>query len=134
MSSIWFLSNAPVDGIFSTPSNGAYLEFNRDQFLCNQLANYPVNINDEIPKKSSDALCSNTSTDTICKLTDDNFLSVKQCEICKNLKYRDWYDSNVASTQAFSDAREEYLRSWLQNWNLGIGIICVLYGIYYQQS
>jgi hypothetical protein len=132
MSSIWFLSNAPVDGIFSTPSNGAYLEFNRDQFLCNQLVSNPTNLNKDIPKESSSSLCNNTSTDTICK--GNTFLDIKQCEICKNLKYRDWYDSNVASTQSFSDAREEYLRAWLQSWNLGIGIIFILYGIYYQQS
>ena len=133
MSSIWFLSNAPVDGIFSTPSNGAYLEFNRDQFLCNQLVGYAVKQNTDIPKKSSDELCKDISTESVCN-TKTDFLSIKQCEICKNLKFRDWYDSNLSYTQSFSDAREEYLRSWFQSWNLGIGILFVLYGIYYQQS
>ena len=134
MSSIWYLTNAPVDGIYSTPSNGAYLEFNRDQFLCNQIIGFPLMQNEDYPKSSSSEICKDTTTNTICKLIDDNFLSVKQCEICKNFKYRDWYDSNISATQAFSDAREEYLRSWFQSWNLGIGIIFVLYGIYYQQS
>jgi hypothetical protein len=133
MSSIWYLTNAPVDGIYSTPSNGAYLEFNRDQFLCNQITGYPVNQNIEIPKGLDSKICANIHTNTICDISND-FLSVKQCEICKNFRYREWYDRNTSATQAFSDSREEYLRSWFQSWNLGIGIILVLYGIYYQQS
>ena len=134
MSSIWFLTNAPFDGIYSTPSNSDFLEFNRDQFLCNQLIGYPISQNPDYPMSSRDTICGNTTTETVCNLDPKNFLSTKQCEICKNFRYRDWYDSNIASTKAFSDAREEYLRSWLQSWNLGIGILVVLYGIYYQQS
>jgi len=137
MSSIWYLTNAPIDGIYSAPNNSAYLEFNRDLFLCNQVDKntYPISQNTDYPKSSSDPLCGNITTESICQLGDDNnFLSVKRCEICKNFKYREWYDTNISGTQAFSDAREEYLRSWFQSWNLGVGIIVVLYGIYYQQS
>jgi len=131
MSSIWFITNAPHDSVYSTPSNGNFLEFNRDLFLCNQITDR----NEDYPQSADSTLCKNTKMDTICKLkSDGNFLSVKQCEICKNFKYRDWYDLNIASVKAFSDAREEYLRTWLQSWNLGIGIIMVLYGIYYQQT
>lgn len=130
MSSVWFLSSAPQDGVFSTPKTGSFLEFNRDLFLCNQI----TDLNDDYPQSADSTLCKNTNIDTICNVKDNNFLSVKQCEICKNFKYRDWYDLNIASVKAFSDAREEYLRTWLQSWNLGIGIIIVLYGIYYQQS
>jgi hypothetical protein len=130
MSSIWFLSSAPHDSVFSTAKNGSFLEFNRDLFLCNQI----TDLNDDYPQSADSTLCQDTDIDTICNIKDNNFLSVKQCEICKNFNYRDWYDSNIPSVKAFSDAREEYLRTWLQSWNLGIGIIIVLYGIYYQQS
>jgi len=130
MSSVWFLSSAPHDSVFSTPKTGSFLEFNRDLFLCNQI----TDLNDDYPQSADSTLCKNTNIDTICNIKDNNFLSVKQCEICKNFKYRDFYDLNIASIKAFSDAREEYLRTWLQSWNLGIGIIIVLYGIYYQQS
>jgi hypothetical protein len=132
MSSIWYLTNAPHDGIFSTPSNSAFLEFNTDLFLCNQIQD---NMGVDYPKSSKDTICENITTDTICHVgKDNNFLPVKQCEICKNFKYRDWYNLNQESIKSFSDAREEYLRSWFQSWNLGIGIVFVLYGIYYQQS
>lgn len=135
MSSIWYLTNAPIDGIYSTPSNGSYLEFNRDQFLCNQMTGYAVEQNTDYPRSVDSNLCQNITTNTICNVGNDGeFLKAKQCEICKNFKYRLWYDSNISATQAFSDAREEYIRSWFQSWNLGIGIILLLYGIYYQQS
>jgi hypothetical protein len=88
MSSIWYLTNAPVDGIYSTPSNGTYLEFNRDQFLCNQLSNYPVTLNKDYPENSGSDLCANTTTETTCNLGENGeFLKVKQCEICKNFRY-----------------------------------------------
>jgi hypothetical protein len=62
MSSIWYVSNAPTDGIYSTPSDNVYLEFNRDLFLCNQItAN-----NDGYPQSSSSQLCANIQMDTIC--------------------------------------------------------------------
>lgn len=142
MSSIWYLSNAPKDGIFSTPSNGAFLEFNRDIFLCNQIDQSPIitNNNPQYPTSSLDPICKtqNITIDTNCQSLlnskDNNVLPLKQCEICKNFQYRDWYDLNQSSLRAFSDVREEYLRAWLQSWNLGIGILFVLYGIYYQQS
>jgi hypothetical protein len=74
----------------------------------------------------------------MCKYSNGHYLrlckDVKQCEICKNFKYRDWYDSNDPATKNFNDDREEYLRAWLQSWNLGIGILLLLGGIYYQQS
>lgn len=140
MSSIWYASNTPQDGIYSTPSNGAFLEFNNDIFLCNQIEQSPVitKNNPEYPTSSIDSIClsKNITTDTNCNslYTENNLLPLKQCEICKNFQYRDWYDLNQGSLRAFSDVREEYMRAWLQSWNLGIGILFVLYGIYYQQT
>ena len=140
MSSIWYASTTPHDGIYSTPSNGAFLEFNSDIFLCNQIEESPVitNNNPEYPTRPSDPIClrGNITMDTMCSsfYDENNFLPLKQCEICKNFQYRDWYALNQASLRAFSDVREEYMRSWIQSWNLGIGILFVLYGIYYQQT
>lgn len=132
MSSIWYLSHNPSDGAFSTPSNGSFLEFNRDLFLCNQISSF----NQDNPQSADSTLCKDyPTTEYTCPTVDkSDLLTIKNCEICKNFKYKDWYDSNVSSNKAFSDTREEYLRSWLQSWNLGIGILFVLYGIYYQQS
>lgn len=131
MSSIWYASNTPADGIYSTPSDNVFLEFNRDLFLCNNITTN----NDKYPQSANDVLCKDIQMDTICdSVTQDNFKDVKNCEICKNFKYRDWYDSNDPAAKYFSDGREEYLRAWLQSWNLGIGILLLLGGIYYQQS
>jgi len=140
MSSIWYASTTPQDGIYSTPSNGAFLEFNSDTFLCNQIEQSPLitNNNPEYPTRPSDPIClrGNITMDTMCSSFYDekNLLPLKQCEICKNFQYRDWYELNQTSLRAFSDVREEYMRSWIQSWNLGIGILIVLYGIYYQQT
>ena len=131
MSSIWYVSNSPTDGIYSAPSDNVYLEFNRDLFLCNQITKN----NDGYPQSADSQICANIKMDTICdSITDQNFKNVKNCEICKNFKYREWYDSNDPATKNFNDGREEYLRAWLQSWNLGIGILLLLGGIYYQQS
>ena len=60
----------------------------------------------------------------------------ENCEICKNFQYRDWFDDNemnIHGTYAKNkDTSQEYIRSWLQTWNLGIGIILLTTGIYYQ--
>jgi hypothetical protein len=85
--------------------------------------------------------CSNYNLQTNCEkldATDINDVQQNQetCEICKNFQYRDWFDDNemnIHGTYAKNkDTSQEYIRSWLQTWNLGIGIILLTTGIYYQ--
>lgn len=77
--------------------------------------------------------CSLYSTDTKCE--PDN---IKNCEICKNFAYRDWYNENNHKSTYFianyEDSKAEYNRTWIQTCNLGIGICLLGVGIYYQQS
>jgi len=120
-SSVWYNT--------TTPSNGVYLEFNRDNFLCNHITQN----NDSYPQSADDSLCSNYKINSVCKPTD-KYIDKKHCEVCKNFFYRDWYDSNQPSNAAYDDAREQYLRAWLQTMNLGVSIILILSGIYYQQT
>jgi hypothetical protein len=77
--------------------------------------------------------CSQYSIDTTCPI--DN---AESCEVCKNFAYQDWYNENNASNISFlanfSDTKLEYNRTWIQTCNLGIGIVLLSIGIYYQQS
>ena len=76
--------------------------------------------------------CSNYSIYTKCLEQEEN------CEICKNFAYRDWYNQNNAKKIPilgnFNDSKAEYNRTWVQTCNLGIGIVLLSIGIYYQQS
>jgi len=80
--------------------------------------------------------CDNYNLKTICPREDPQ--KWENCEICKNFKYRDWYDKNnptqINLNARYDDASSEYHHMWLQTWNLGIGIIALAYGIYYQLS
>jgi hypothetical protein len=80
--------------------------------------------------------CSDYNLKTICPTDDAQ--KQENCEICKNFQYRDWYDQNnpnqINLNARMNDATSEYLHMWLQTWNLGIGIIALSYGIYYQLS
>ena len=85
--------------------------------------------------------CKNYNLQTNCKkldATDNNDTQQNQetCEICKNFQYRDWFDENEMNIHGIyaknKDTSQEYIRSWLQTWNLGIGIILLTTGIYYQ--
>ena len=74
--------------------------------------------------------CADYSIDTKC--------SEKTCEVCKNFAYRDWYEQNNAKKIPilgnYDDSKAEYNRTWVQTCNLGIGIVLLSIGIYYQQS
>lgn len=76
--------------------------------------------------------CNNYSTHTKCSTQDEN------CEVCKNFAYHDWYEQNNAKKIPilgnFNDSKAEYNRTWVQTCNLGIGIVLLSIGIYYQQS
>jgi hypothetical protein len=78
--------------------------------------------------------CSTISIDTKCESSSNE----QNCEVCKNLAYRDWYnkynDRNIPFLANFSDSKAEYNRTWVQTCNLGIGIFVLSIGIYYQQS
>jgi hypothetical protein len=67
------------------------------------------------------------------KCSDNN----ERCEVCKNFAYRDWYEENNAKKipilGMFDDSKVEYNRIWIQTCNLGIGIVLLSIGIYYQQ-
>ena len=76
--------------------------------------------------------CNNYSIHTKCLEKDEN------CEVCKNFAYQDWYEQNNAKKIPilgnFNDSKAEYNRTWVQTCNLGIGIVLLSIGIYYQQS
>jgi hypothetical protein len=78
--------------------------------------------------------CKDYNLKTICPREDDQIR--ENCEICKNFQYRDWYDHNnptqINLNARYDDATSEYQHMWLQTWNLGIGIMVLAYGIYYQ--
>lgn len=80
--------------------------------------------------------CNDYNLKTICPT--DNPQKKENCEICKNFQYRDWYDQNnptqINLNARYDDATSEYHHMWLQTWNLGIGIMVLTYGIYYQLS
>lgn len=80
--------------------------------------------------------CKDYHLKTICPRDDAQ--KQENCEICKNFQYRDWYDQNnptqINLNARYDDATSEYHHMWLQTWNLGIGIIALAYGIYYQLS
>ena len=80
--------------------------------------------------------CNDYSLNTTCPTDDPK--TQASCEICKNFKYRDWYDANnpiqIDLNARMDDATSEYYHMWLQTWNLGIGILLLSYGIYYQLS
>jgi hypothetical protein len=76
--------------------------------------------------------CNDYSIHTKCPTQDEN------CEVCKNFAYHDWYEQNNAKKIPilgnFDDSKAEYNRTWVQTCNLGIGIVLLSIGIYYQQS
>ena len=80
--------------------------------------------------------CNDYNLKTICPRDDPQ--KKENCEICKNFQYRDWYDKNnptqINLNARYDDATSEYHHMWLQTWNLGIGILALSYGIYYQLS
>jgi hypothetical protein len=80
--------------------------------------------------------CKGYDLKTICPRDDKQ--KRQNCEICKNFQYRDWYDQNnptqINLNARYNDATSEYQHMWLQTWNLGIGIVVLAYGIYYQLS
>ena len=83
-----------------------------------------------------DISCANYPINAIC--TTDNNIERAKCEVCKNFAYRDWYDANNANNirhfANHDDSKHEYSRTWIQTCNLGIGILLLSFGIYYQQS
>jgi hypothetical protein len=80
--------------------------------------------------------CNDYPLNSVCPIDDPK--KKETCEICKNFKYRDWYDANnpteISLNARYDDATSEYVHTWLQTWNLGIGIMVLAYGIYYQLS
>lgn len=108
----------------------------KGQIIRNQ-TQYTINGGD-LDKLDSGSIgtCDTYPLNSVCP-TDD--LKKKEaCEICKNFKYRDWYDANnpneINNNAKYEDATSEYVHTWLQTWNLGIGIMVLAYGIYYQLS
>lgn len=97
-----------------------YTEFNSDLFLCNSL----------IKPKPDD--CRTYPINTKCDTGNET------CEICKNFAYKEWYDKNNPKSISFianhDDSKHEYSRTWIQTCNLGIGIILLSIGIYYQSE
>ena len=83
-----------------------------------------------------DISCANFPINATC--TTDNNIERAKCEVCKNFAYRDWYDANNANNirhfANHDDSKHEYSRTWIQTCNLGIGILLLSFGIYYQQS
>lgn len=76
--------------------------------------------------------CDDYSIHTKCSTKDEN------CEVCKNFAYKDWYEEynskKIPILANFDDSKAEYNRTWVQTCNLGIGIVLLSIGIYYQQS
>lgn len=76
--------------------------------------------------------CTNYTLTSNCNNGD----SKQTCEICKNFKYRDWYKENITKMQGtdvgYKDSTAEYHHTWILTWNLGIGIIGLMVGIYFQ--
>jgi len=88
------------------------------------------------PNKVGD--CDKYKMTSVCPINPDNPQEQQNCEICKNFNYRDWYDennqTNINRNARYEDSTTEYVYTWLQTWNLGIGISIMVYGIYYQLS
>ena len=84
-----------------------------------------------------DISCAKYPINAVCSDKTDK-QDIRNCEICKNFAYRDWYDANnqnnIKSFVNHDDSKQEYFRTWIQTCNLGIGIILLSIGIYYQQS
>jgi hypothetical protein len=107
----------------------SYIEFNRDFFYCNKIdsGNIPL------PGKCtlypiSKGLCSGNTFPMAGNSYNDS-----DCNICQNMQYQDYYNSQfVSSNGNYEDIKEIYYRAWLQSCNLGIGICVLLVGIYYQ--
>ena len=82
--------------------------------------------------------CSKYKLTSVCPINTDDNQEQQNCEICKNFKYREWYDNNqnihINRNARYEDSTTEYVYTWLQTWNLGIGIGIMVYGIYYQLS
>jgi len=98
--------------------NKSYIEFNSDLFLCNSITDVENDI------------IQSTNTNEDCD-TATNELS---CEKKKNFAYRNWYNGQIPSIANHDDSKSEYNRIWMQTCNLGIGILLLSIGIYYQQS
>jgi len=101
--------------------NKSYIEFNSDLFLCNTITN------DNASETYID-----TNEDCNSKKEDKKL----SCEQNKNFAYRNWYSSlnQNSSIANHNDSKSEYNRIWIQTCNLGIGILLLSIGIYYQQS
>jgi len=82
--------------------------------------------------------CDKYKLTSVCPINPDDPQEQENCEICKNFNYRDWYDNNqkthINRNARYEDSTKEYVYTWLQTWNLGIGIGIIVYGIYYQLS
>jgi len=82
--------------------------------------------------------CDKYKITSVCPINPENDQEQQNCEICKNFNYRDWYDNNqkthINRNARYEDSTTEYVHTWLQTWNLGIGIGIMVYGIYYQLS
>ena len=86
----------------------------------------------------SDDLCNTYTIHTDCVLlpedTDDAKNTKKQCELCKNTKLTNQYQSlNQGNGKNYIDLKEQYKRGWYQTGNLGIGIFLLCICIYYQK-
>jgi hypothetical protein len=82
--------------------------------------------------------CDKYKITSVCPINPDDAQEQQNCEICKNMDYRDWYDNtqktHINRNARYEDSTTEYVYTWLQTWNLGIGIGIMVYGIYYQLS
>lgn len=82
--------------------------------------------------------CDKYKLTSVCPINPDDNQEQQNCEVCKNFKYREWYDNNhkthINRNARYEDSTTEYVYTWLQTWNLGIGIGIMVYGIYYQLS
>lgn len=119
-----YISTA-VDNTVSNAMNGTQVYYSPKELKIYQISDtlYPV----------MDLNCANYPINSVCSVEDST-----NCEICKNFAYRDWYDANnnnnIKSFVNHDDRKQEYFRTWVQTCNLGIGILLLSIGVYYQQS
>ena len=85
----------------------------------------------------TDISCANYTINATCT-TDKYNIDRAKCEVCKNFAYRDWYDANNAKNIRYfanhDDSKQEYSRTWIKTCNLGIAILLLSIGIYYQSN
>jgi hypothetical protein len=80
----------------------------------------------------SDTACANYPLNIDCDLFT-NINDKTTCELCKNNKLAGKYSQiNKGNSKNLLDTKDQYQRSWYQMENLGVGILFLLFCIYYQ--